>query len=498
MPDRAILAIDQGTTNTKAVLVAADGAILARGAAPVPIEHPQPGWVQQDAEAIWQSVLTAIAACLADDPDAGPVGLGISNQRESVMIWDRRSGKPLGPVVTWQCRRTTAASEALKARNTEAEVLARTGLPLDPLFPALKLNWLLEVARQRDDKLATENVCAGTVDSWLVWRLTAGAVHATDRSNAARTQLFNLGDADWDDDLCALFDVPRKILPAVHDSQHNFGTTKGLAVLPDGIPVGSAIGDSHAALFGHCAFRPGDAKATFGTGASVMATVPSFLKPEAGLTTTIAWSLAGNSTFAFEGNILVSASVLPWTAELLGLGGDVDALMALAESVPDTEEIAFVPALVGLGAPHWAPAARGLISGISFAADRRHVARAAAESMAFQVADVFRAVANQSPAPLGRLFVDGGPSRNRFLMGMVADLLDHPVQPCDAPEVSAQGAAYLAGLTVGFWDGLEELEALPKARTRIDPSLSDDTRRRLQGRWQDALARCLLPAADNT
>lgn len=494
MTGAAILAIDQGTTNTKAVLVAPDGAILARGSAPVPIEHPQPGWVQQDAEAIWQSVLAAVAACLALEPETAIAGIGISNQRESVMIWDRRTGSPLGPVVTWQCRRTTAACEALKAKGAEADVIARTGLPLDPLFPAPKIRWLLEAAGGRDGDPDSVNVCAGTVDSWLIWKLTGGAVHATDRSNAARTQLFNLGEARWDPDLARLFDVPLEILPQVQDSQYRFGTTKDVPGLPDGLIVGSAIGDSHAALFGHCAFEPGDAKATFGTGTSVMASLPNFIAPDQGLTTTIAWSLEGRSTFAFEGNILVSASILPWTADLLGLEGDVDRLMALAEQVPDSEEVAFVPALVGLGAPHWAPEARGLIAGISFSADRRHVARAAAESIAFQVADVFHAVAAQSPGGLGRLFVDGGPSGNPFLMGIVADLLDHPVQPCDAPEVSAQGAAYLAGLTVGVWDGLDRLEALPKARSRIDPAIDVDARAGLRARWRDALARCLLPS----
>ena len=485
MPVRAVLAVDQGTTNSKAVLVSETGAILSTGAAPVDIRHPQPGWVEQDAGQIVASVVAAIGACLAGAPDADIVAIGISSQRESMLAWDRRSGAPLGPVVTWQCRRTTAACEALKAAGHEPAVIARTGLPLDPMFPATKARWLLDThAAGR----AAADICLGTVDSWLIWTLSGGAVHATDASNAARTQLYDIAAGRWSEELGALFGVPLAVLPEVHDSAHVFATTRGVPGLPDGLPVAAAIGDSHAALFGHGATRTGDGKVTFGTGSSVMTTIPGFIVPPKGLTTTIAWSLAGVPTFAFEGNILVSASILPWTADLLGLDG-VEALLALAASVEDTKGVYLVPAHVGLGAPHWNPAARGLVSGLSFAAGRAHVARAAAMSMALQVEDVFAIVRDNAGQSMGRLYVDGGPSRNAFLMQMVADCLDHPVTTCESAEASARGAAYLAGLAVGIWPDLGAVAALEKHGGTIAPAMADDVRQTTLKGWDEAIGR---------
>jgi len=419
----AILAVDQGTTNSKAILVAADGSILAQGAAAVTTAYPRPGWVEQDALQLWDSILAAIRACLDSGPAVTITALGISNQRESILVWNRHTGEPLGPVVTWQCRRTAAACEALKAAGHEARVVALTGLPLDPLFPATKIAWLLE---QHVQGLAAEDICIGTVDAWLIWNFSGGRVHACDASNAARTQLYNLSSACWDDELCKLFGVPKAALPQVQDSSSLFCQTRNVAGVPDGIPVAAAIGDSHAALFGHGAFQTGDGKITFGTGSSVMTTIPDFMVPPPGITTTIAWSLQGKATYAFEGNILVSASILPWTATLLGLES-VDALLALAGQVPDTEGVVLVPAHVGLGSPHWNAQARGLICGLSFAAGPAQVARAAAESMAFQVYDVFRIVADNTGSGIGQLFIDGGPSRNPFLMNRVAGYLDHPL-----------------------------------------------------------------------
>ncbi|KMW57637.1 Glycerol kinase [Candidatus Rhodobacter oscarellae] len=480
-----VLAIDEGTSNCKAVLVAQSGEIIASGSAPVPIEHPQSGWVQQDAMAIWSATQKAISICKAEAPDARIVALGISNQRESVLIWDRRTGAPLGPVLTWQCRRTAAECEALKAAGHAQDVIARTGLPIDPLFPPTKVAWLLA-----HHGSGTGDVCVGTVDSWLIWQLSGGRVHATDRSNAARTQLFNLADGAWDSSLCDLFGVDPAYLPEVRDSAHVFGETRNVDALPDGIPIASAIGDSHAALFGHGAFVPGDGKVTFGTGSSVMATIPEFVAPPDGLTTTIAWSLHGKSTFAFEGNILVSASVFPWTARMLGLG-DVDALLKLAGTSASAEGVCLVPAHVGLGAPHWAPEARGMISGLSFVSEPAHIARAAAESMAQQVADIFDVI-ERSGMTIGRLSVDGGPSENRFLMQMVADLLAHPVTPCRDSETSAIGAAYLAGLATGFWQDLDQLTGLAARGGRLVPDMPAKDRKALRSLWKDAVARTTL------
>lgn len=479
---QAILAIDQGTTNSKAVLVGTDGAILSRGSAPVGIAFPQPGWVSQDPLRIRDSVHEAIGACLAAGPKAEVLALAISNQRESVTVWDAEDGAPLGPVISWQCRRTAPECAALAAHA--GRVLDLTGLPLDPMFPGPKMRWLLDrVPVGRTPRL-------GTIDAWLIHCLTGGKVHACDASNAARSQLFDLGAMRWSEDLGALFGVPLSALPQVRDSAADFGVTRGVPGIPDGTPVRAAIGDSHAALFGHGAFSPGDAKVTFGTGSSIMATLPAHVAPQGGITTTIAWSLEGRATYAFEGNILVSASAMPWMVEVLGLP-DVQALIDLAETA-EPGGPGFVPAFVGLGAPYWSTGARALFSNIGFTTTRAQMARAVTDSMAFQVHDVFRAIAAQSPVPLGALYADGGPSRSAFLMQGVSDVLNHPVTQCDAPEASALGAAYLAGLSLGVWPDLAAIAALPRASTRLAPRASDAADRLRV--WHDAVRRSTLPA----
>ncbi|WP_068113519.1 FGGY family carbohydrate kinase [Tropicimonas marinistellae] len=485
---RAVLAIDEGTTNSKAILVLESGEIVARGSCPVETKHPQSGWVEQDATQVWTSTVTAIRECLAAGPEVEIVAIGISNQRESIMTWDKATGAPLGPLVTWQCRRTAAACEALRAAGKEEDVIARTGLPIDPLFPATKVGWLLE---NHCAGKAPSDICIGTVDSWLIWNFSGGTVHACDASNAARTQLYNISEGHWDETLCAIFDVPMDALAEVHDSSHVFARTSGVDGLPDGLPVASAIGDSHGALFGHGAYGLGDGKVTFGTGSSVMTTLPEFIIPPKGVTTTIAWRLDGKPTYAFEGNILVSASILPWTADLLGQA-DVTTLLDLAQTVDSTLGVMLVPAHVGLGSPHWNAEARGLICGLSFNTGRAHVARAAAESMAFQVADVFEIVEQNTGMGIGRLFVDGGPSRNPFLMGMVADYIDHPVIGGESTEASALGAAYLAGLATGFWPDLETIGSLPEHSAEIAPTLAATERQSARATWRAAVDRATL------
>nr|MBX2878480.1 glycerol kinase [Granulosicoccus sp.] len=362
--------------------------------------------------------------------------------------------------------------------------LRKTGLPLDPLFPASKIRWLLDLQGTADRRV-------GTVDCWLIWKLTGGKSYATDRSNASRTQLLNVESGHWDEELCALFGVPVELLPTVCDSKHLFGYTKGLPDVADGIPITSAIGDSHAALFGHAAFKPGEAKATFGTGSSVMMVSPSFTVPENGMTTTIAWSLDGDITYALEGNILVSASLFPWVATMLGLDGDVDALMALAASVEDTNGVAMVPALVGLGAPHWNPQARGTLTGLSFSASPAHIAHAAALSMPLQVVDVFAAMYQQTSVDRGQVYVDGGPTRNRFLMQYLADLLNQPVSVSADPELSALGAGMLAGLEINFWSDLAEIAALKRDRVTIHPGMGEQERSNILETWNTAIGKCL-------
>lgn len=484
----AILAIDQGTTNSKAVLVATDGTLLARGSSPVGIEHPKPGWVEQSPVRIWQSVLEAIRACLEGAPSADVIGIAISNQRESVTVWDAVSGEPLGPVVSWQCRRTAADCQRLIAAGHEPAVQALTGLPLDPMFPGPKMRWLI------DRVPAGSKVRLGTIDSWLIHRFTGGAVHACDAANAARSQLYDLQRRCWSDDLCSLFGVDRNFLPEVRNSSDFFGVTHGVPGLADGIPIHAAIGDSHAALFGHGAFNPGDGKVTFGTGSSIMTTVPHFIPPAHGITTTIAWSVKNKPTYAFEGNILVSAAALPWMASILGLP-DVQALTDLAATA-EPDGPGFVPAFVGLGAPYWHSDARALFSNIGFGTSRAQMARSVTDSMAFQVHDVFVAMSSISPTPLGKLYADGGPSKNTFLMQCVANTLDHTVIQSDAPEASALGAAYLAGLSLGVWPDLDAIAALPRQRNALTPVQSDSAHRLKI--WKDAIYRSTIatPAAN--
>ncbi|EJC73506.1 glycerol kinase [Rhizobium leguminosarum bv. trifolii WSM2012] len=476
---RAILAIDQGTTNSKAVLVSEKGEIVGRGSAPVGISYPKPGWVEQDPRRLYASVCEAVDACLKAGPDVTIEAVAISNQRESVTAWDADRGEALGPVVSWQCRRTAQDCERLVAEGRLDRVQALTGLPLDPMFPGSKFRWLL------DRIAAGRSVRLGTIDSWLIHCLTGGRRHACDASNAARSQLFDLREQRWSEELGAIFGVDIALLPEVLDSSADFGRTQGLPGVPDGTPIMAAIGDSHAALFGHGAFKPGDGKVTFGTGSSVMTTLSHFIPPRNGVTTTVAWRIGGKPTFAFEGNILVCAASLPWMADILGLA-DVAALVELAASA-EPGGPGFVPAFVGLGAPYWNADARALFSQINFKTTRAQMARSVTDSIALQVHDVIAAMRTQSGGALGALYVDGGPSQNRFLMQCVANLIEHPVIQCEAPEASALGAAYLAGLSLGLWSDLGIVAELPRNTAIIEPQPVD--RAGLLDSWNDALAR---------
>lgn len=483
-----ILAIDQGTTNTKAVLVDRAGAVRCRASRPLAIAFPRPGWVEQDAEALWQSVVEATGECLAMAGDVEVAAAGVSNQRESVVVWDARTGKPAAPCVVWQCRRTVEFCESLKARGLEPEVRRRSGLPLDPLFSASKIRWLLEqipdgVARAADGALR-----AGTVDSWLLFRLTRGAVHATDASNASRTQLWNLRERAWDDDLLRVFDIPRACLPEVRDSSGIFGAIAAGSGLPVGAPVAALAGDSHAALFGHAAFHPGAVKATYGTGTSLMTPVECPIESTHGLVTTLAWASPGQVRYALEGNITNSGGAVQWVASLLGVDSAED-VASLAATVPDPSGVYLVPAFAGLGAPHWDAGARGLICGLTRGTTRAHLARAAIESIAYQIHDVFEAMRQDAGIPLPALHADGGASRNGMLMQFQADILGCPVIRSSSPEISAIGAAWLAGLAVGYWKSQEELESLPRRTTRFEPRMPAERRSELRAAWSEALAR---------
>lgn len=485
MTSELILAIDQGTTNTKALLVDASGHVHHQASVPNMVTYPQPGWAEQSATALVDGVKSVIAEVVAKAGDATIVGIGISNQRESILAWDATTGDPIGPVVIWQCRRSAPKCDALRASGHADTIEAKTGLALDPLFPAAKITWLLDNVPDARDRAVKGELRVGTVDSWLLWNLTGGKVHATDHSNASRTQLFNTETLDWDDALCALFDVPKNMLAEVKSSDSRFGlTAEGATALPAGTPILAMIGDSHAALFGHGVRTPGTVKATYGTGTSLMALTPDRVRSTHGISSTIAWSQNGKVQHALEGNISVSGQTAAFAAELLGLA-DAAALSALAETVPDSNGVAFVPALVGLGAPHWRADARGTITGMTLGTKPAHLARAALEAIAFQVADVYAAMEADMGAPLGELRADGGASRNGLLMQFQSDMLGRPVAAAAAPEVSALGAAALAFSSLGI-----AMPGVPAAG-HFAPQMDETTAQNHRQRWQSGVTQTL-------
>lgn len=485
MSEALILAIDQGTTNTKALLVDASGYVVHQASVPNLVTYPQPGWAEQSGTALVEGVKAVIAEVVAKAGNAEIAGIGISNQRESILVWDAATGVPIGPVIIWQCRRSASRCEALRAAGHAETIEAKTGLALDPLFPAAKIAWLLDAVPGARQRAEAGGLRVGTVDSWLLWTLTGGAVHATDHSNASRTQLFNTGTLEWDEELCALFGVPQSMLPVVQFSDAEFGrVAEGVCALKAGVPILAMIGDSHAALFGHGVRAPGTVKATYGTGTSLMALTPDRVRSRHGISSTIAWSRNGAVQYALEGNISVSGQTAAFAAELLGLA-DAGALSALAETVPDSNGVAFVPALVGLGAPYWRADARGTITGLSLGTKPAHLARAALDAIAFQVADVYSAMEADMGAALGQLQADGGASRNDVLMQFQADILDRPVVAAAAPEVSALGAAALAFSALGI--AMPGVPAADQFASRMD----ETERKTHRQRWASAVNQTL-------
>lgn len=457
----AVLAIDQGTTNSKAALVGADGRVLATGSAPVKLSTPHPGWAEQDADELWDSVQWAIAACLASAP-AEVVAIALSTQRESVVGWGQ-NGEAVGPVIGWQDVRTSAWCAALPSAVDDL-VRARTGLRVDAMFSAPKLHWLLK---------ETGATSVGTVDSWLIHRLTGCREHLTDAGNASRTLLYDVLDLDWSTSLLEAFNVPRSVLPEVRASNGGFGVTAGVPGLRDGIPIVAVLADSHAALYGQGCVRPGMVKATYGTGSSVMTPVDAFVADGC----TLAW-LTDRPLYALEGNIVSSGAALAWTADLLGLP-DVGALVALAATVPSAEGVVLVPAFAGLGAPHWDREARAALTGMSSSTSRAHVARACVDAVAHQICDITETI----PGALKSLRADGGATVSDLLMQTQADLLGQPVEAADVAEISALGAAELAWTTLGEptdW-------AARRTYRSFEPRIGSDDRGRRRTEWAAAI-----------
>ncbi|KAA5605333.1 glycerol kinase GlpK [Roseospira marina] len=466
--DGFVLAIDQGTSGTKTLIVDGAGRVAAQGRADLPSLYPAPGWVEQDPDAIYDSVLRSAQACLSAFRDRGGRGgrdaairaCGISNQRETFVLWDD-AGRPVGNAVVWQCKRSVPLCDRLVGSDVERHLRATTGLILDPYFSATKLAWMVEQDPDLRAAIAAGRVRFGTVDSWLLHRLTGGRAYAADRTNACRTLLFDIHRLSWDQDLLAAFGLEGLRLPDVHPSVHPFGATDLDGLLEAPVPITAMIGDSHAAAFGEGCFHPGEAKATLGTGSSVLLmTGERPIPSQAGMVTTIGWALPDQTMYALEGIIVTCGATLTWLRDQVGLFADSRETEALATAVPDAGGVVLIPGFAGLGAPHWKMAARGALMGLTFGTDRRHIVRAALESIGYQIKDVIAAMERDSALPLHGLRLNGGVTGNRFVVQFIADLLDAPAHTSGVEDVSALGAAFMAGLGSGLYADLGSLAQL--------------------------------------
>lgn len=493
MPAKYVLAVDQGTTGTTVLVVDRRLQVRARVNEEFPQHFPKPGWVEHDLEEIWWSVLSTIRKALraAELRPSEVTTIGIANQRETTGLWHRESGKPVAPAIVWQDRRTADDCQVLREKGLEPIIRERTGLVLDPYFAGTKLRWLLGNVKGAAARADTGELAFGTIDSFLVHRLTGGAAHVTDVSNASRTLLLHLSALDWDPELLSLLEIPRAVLPAVKGSSEIYGYTKGLRVLPDGIPISGMAGDQQAALFGQACFEPGEAKCTYGTGAFLLMNVGE--KPiasKAGLLSTVAWRIGDERAYALEGSAFVAGAAVQWLRDGLGLIGSAPEIEALARTVKDTGGVVFVPALAGLGAPHWRPHARGLLCGIDRGTTAGHIARAVLEGIAFQIHELALAMEADTRRTIPAFKVDGGVSANDLLLQFQADLLGCDVIRPKMTETTAFGAAFLAGLSTGVWSSKDEIRAVWKVGKRFRPKLESPIRAAKIAAWKDAVERC--------
>ena len=486
--DDVILAIDQGTTGTTALLLDRHVRVRAAHNVEFPNHYPQPGHVEHDVAEIWDSVRQAVHGARAAAPGVTIRAIGITNQRETSLFWDRTSGEPIHNALVWQDRRTADTCARLKADGHEPFVRSATGLVLDPYFSGTKAAWTLDHVAGARERAAAGELLFGTIDAWLAWKL-CGA-HATDAANASRTLLFDLGSGGWSPELCALLGVPMNTLPRVCDNAEVLGHTAGIDFLPDGIPVAGMAGDQQAALFGQACFHPGTAKCTYGTGAFVlMNTGNQPVASEHGLLTTVAWRLKGRTTFALEGSAFIAGAAVQWLRDGLGIIQSAAEIEALAATVPDAGGVTFVPALAGLGAPHWRPEARGLVTGITGGTTKAHLARAVLEGIALQNVDMLRAMAADAKTPLAALKVDGGAARNDLLMQLQADLLGVACVRPTVLETTALGAAFLAGLGAGLFENTQAISNAWVEDRSFRPAMDPTEVERRMKKWASAVAR---------
>ena len=489
-----ILTLDQSTSATKAVLFDALGTVIDKASRDHRQIYPQPGRVEHDAEEIWGNTLAVIAKVVSRNADriADIAAISITNQRETILVFDRKSGRPLHNAIVWQCRRGDALCESLRARDCQEMVRRKTGLKIDTYFSASKIAWLIAEKPDIAARLRDGSAVIGTMDTYLIHRLTGGAVFATDFTNASRTLLFDIGALRWDEELCTLFNVPPAALPEVRESPARFGETDADGILPRQVPIAGVMGDSQASLFAQRCYRPGTAKATFGTGTSVLLNIGGDFKPAStGAVTALAWVWRGKPVYAFEGIITFCASTIEWLKNQLQLIRDASEVEALALAVEDNGGVYFVPAFSGLSAPYWCPGARGAILGMTAFTRREHIVRAALESIAYQIRDVLDMMRADAGIGLQRLHADGGPTRNAFLMQFTADITDVELDVADVAESSAWGAAMNALLGLGVYQSLDDLSALPRASTVFTPAMNPGTARLLYEGWLAAVRKVL-------
>jgi glycerol kinase len=489
MSSEYILALDLGTTSARAVVFNAESATISLAQQDYRQVYPQPGWVEQDPFDLSkiQIVVAQQALTQAHLVASNIAALGITNQRESTVVWERTSGQPIYPAIIWQDRRTAERCEQWKADGATEFLKEKTGLQIDPYFSASKLQWILEHVPDAQAMAERGELAFGTLDSWLIWCLTSGHRHVTDASNASRTLLFNLHTGDWDDELLEFFKIPRAMLPAIVDSSGVIGEVTCAQEL-HGIAIAGIAGDQQAGLFGQTCFEVGSAKNTYGTGCFLLMNTGTTPVPSQQLLTSVAWRIKGQLEYAVEGSVFTAGAVVQWLQHEMQLIQDVEELERLAQSVPDSGDVYLVPALTGLGAPHWNPLARGMILGLSRGTNRAQLCRAALEAIAFQVADVIGYIKEELALPLEELRVDGGGATSDFLMQIQADLLDMPILRSTNTEAAALGAAFLAGLGVGFWPDQTVLRSLWKPQSVFYPTLPSTQREIALSKWQEAVA----------
>ncbi|MCB9674035.1 MAG: glycerol kinase GlpK [Alphaproteobacteria bacterium] len=490
-----VLAIDQGTTGSTALIIDRDVNVVASVNVEFPNHYPQPGHVEHDVNEIWDSIRAAVTGALQQAGIEGSriAAIGVTNQRETSLFWDRKTGEPIHRALVWQDRRTAGFCRTLKDAGHEALFKQRTGLVLDPYFSGTKARWLLDNVPGARAKAEAGDLQFGTIDTWTAWKLTGGAnggVHVTDPSNASRTLFFDLHRLDWDDELLGILGVPRAVLPRVGDSSEIYGKTKGLGFLPDGIPVAGVIGDQQGALFGQACFHPGMAKSTYGTGAFILLnTGDAPTTSHTGMLTTVGWRLKGEVAYALEGSAFIAGAAVQWLRDGLGIIQSSTEVEALAASVPDSGGVTFVPALAGLGAPHWRPDARGILTGITGGTTKAHIARATLDGIALQIDEILRAMAGDLGEPLRELRVDGGAARNDLLMQRQADLLGVPCVRPAVLETTGLGSGLLAGLAVGFWESKDDVVRAWSEERRFTPKGDPAELAATRKRWAAAVER---------